>query len=117
MSRKKQRKTKHDPGHNSHHLLHYRRWWDKGCKQLLRRAFVYNLPVDVHEKLHAIVEPVPPLDEDDAHWLWVKYREHGGRMDLFEALDWLQLNAPNSEFAIAIMKQSEFLHQHMGRSS
>ena len=116
MSRKKQRKAK-SSGCNSHHILHYRRWWDKGYKQKLRRVFVYELPVDVHEKLHGVVGPVPPLDEDDAKWLWCLYNQEGSpEMSLFEALDWLLAHAPNSEFAIAIMAQYGFLRNHLGRS-
>lgn len=78
---------------------------------------MYELPVDVHEKLHGVVGPVPPLDEDDAKWLWGLYNQEGSpEMSLFEALDWLMINAPNSEFAIAIMSQYGFLRNHLGRS-
>lgn len=103
---------------NTHHILHYRRWWDKGFKQLLRRSFVFELPVNVHAKLHNEVGPVPPLDEEDARWLWIQYRLNGRKcFELFEALEWLRLNAPNSEFALAIIQQERFLRDKLdGRS-
>lgn len=115
MSRKGQ-KTRAPAGHDSHHILHYRRLWDKGHRQLLRRAFVYDLPLAVHQQLHAEVGPVPPLDEADAKWLWCRYVDERRSMDLFEALAWLRTNAPNSEFAVAIMAQEAFLSEKLERS-
>lgn len=118
MSKKNQRKQRRSrrSGYNTHHILHYRRWWDKGFKQQLRRAFIYELPVDVHEKLHGAVGPVPPLDEDDARWLWGEFKRVDHEMELFEALAWLQMHAPTSDFAIAIMAQYGFLSNHLDRS-
>ena len=114
MSRKKQR-AKHRPqfGHDSHHLLFCRRLWDVGYKQMLRRAFIYELPLEVHQALHQAVRPVPPLDEEDAKWLWHQYVAEHRNMELFEALDWLRLHAPNSEFAIAIIEQQGFLQNNL----
>lgn len=114
MSRRKQHKRP-KVGHNTHHILHYRRWWSKGYRQLLRKSFVYELPIPVHEALHNTVGPVPPLGEDEAKQLWIMYCEVKHEMDLFEALAWLQLHAPNSEFAIAIMAQYGFLLNNMER--
>ena len=115
MSRKKQ-KIKTPTGHDSHHILHYRRLWDTGHRLLLRRAFVYDLPVSIHKELHAAVGPVPPLDDMDAKWLWCRYIQERRSMGLFEALEWLRINAPNSEFAIAIMTQEKFLSEKLERS-
>lgn len=117
MSRRKQKKAKRKEGFTSHHILHYRRWWDTGYRQLLRRAFVYDLPAEVHQLLHATVGAVPPLDDGDAKWLWTRYCENGRHFDdIFDALEWLRLNAPNSDFAIAIMTQHGFLQNKLGRS-
>lgn len=118
MSRRKKKRSRkrHLGGYDRHHILHYRRYWGKGYKQLLRKEFVYSLPIPVHQELHATVGPVPPLDEDEARWLWIQFKAVDHEMSLFEALEWLQLYAPNSEFAIAIMAQAGFLHNHLGRS-
>lgn len=112
MSRKK---AKHRPSHgyDRHHLLWTRATYNKGFKLLLRRAFVYELPMDVHQRLHAAVNPIPPLDEDDAKRLWGMFKEVDHEMELFEALEWLRTNAPTSEFAIAIMAQQGFLHNYL----
>lgn len=116
MSRKKQKKRSRKclSGHDSHHILHYRRNWSKGFKQQLRRSFIYDLPITVHQELHAIVPPVPPLDEEEARWLWTQFKAVDHDMSLFEALEWLQLHAPNAEFAMAIMAQYGFLRNKMG---
>lgn len=114
MSRKKQRdKHRAQAGHNSHHCLWPRRMWDTGYKQMLRRAFVYELPIEVHNALHATTRPVPPLDEEVAKWLWHQYVAEHRNMELMEALEWLRLHAPNSEFAIAIIEQQGFLQNNL----
>ena len=107
------RKRRHSSGHDSHHILHYRRNWSKGFKLQLRRAFVYELPVEVHQDLHKVVSGVPPLTEWEARNLWVKFKALGYEMDLFEALEWLRGNAPNEEFEQAIAEQYEFLRDRM----
>lgn len=117
MSKKKKKVRRRAPsGYDSHHLLWTRRTWDRGFKLLLRRSFIYEIPIVVHQELHSAVEPIPPLSEDEARWLWIEFKAVGHEMSLFEALEWLQLHAPNSEFAMAIMAQAEFLHNHLGRS-
>ena len=112
MSRRKH-KTRPSHGHDSHHLLWTRKTWDKGFKLLLRRAFVYDLPLDIHQQLHASVKPIPPLEEEEARWLWEQYKLVDRELDLFEALEWLRSHAPNSQFAIAIMAEQGFLQNYL----
>lgn len=112
MSRRKQ-KTRPSHGHDLHHLLFTRKCWDKGYKLLLRRAFVYDLPLEVHQKLHATVRPVPPLDEDEAKRLWEDFKQVDHEMSIFEAFEWLRNNAPNSDFAIAMIEQQGFLQNNL----
>lgn len=76
---------------------------------------MYDLPNNVHQDLHNAVGPVPPLDEDEAKWLWEQYKLVEHEMELFEALAWLQMHAPNAEFAMAIMAQYGYLKNHLGR--
>lgn len=113
MSRKKKAKHRHQSGYNRHHLIWPRAEHNKGCSLLLRRAFVYELPIEVHNQLHATAQPVPPLNADEARQLWQEFREVDHEMNLFEALDWLRLHAPTSEFAIAIMAQQGFLQNNL----
>lgn len=114
MSKKRKRKRSTPYGHDKHHILFYRSEWNKGYALLLRRAFVYDIPVAVHQELHSTVGKVPVLDNDEAKALWEQYKLLDHELDLFEALRWLQLNAPTSEFAIAIMAQRGFLTNKMG---
>lgn len=117
MSKKKKKRAKHraPSGYDSHHLLWTRRTWDRGFKLLLRREFIYEIPISIHQELHATVEPIPPLDEEDARSMWILYKQIGRELGLFEALEWLWRNAPNSEFAMAMMAQLGFLRNHLGR--
>ena len=111
------RKSKHSHSDcSAHHLLWERKVWSSGCRLLLRRAFVYEIPKEIHHELHTVVEPIPPLTDDEARWLWAQYKKVAHEMDIFEALDWLYANAPNLIFMKAIAKQREFLQNNMGRS-
>lgn len=114
MSRKKRKANKAKSGYDSHHILFYRREWSKGFKQLLRRSFVYEIPIEVHQELHAMIAQVPPLEEYQAEFLWRRYKELGRELDLFEAYEWLILNSPNIEFGTSIMAQYGFLRNKMG---
>lgn len=114
MSRK--RKSKHGStryGYDKHHLLFYRSEWNKGCRMLLRRAFVYEIPVVVHRELHRVVKPVPPLMEWEARKLWHDLKDFGYEMNIFEAYRWLIEFSPNDEFRNAITEQFEFIKEHL----
>lgn len=93
---------------SAHHILFYRRVWNKGYAHKLRKLFVYEIPDDVHRKLHEVVGPVPRLTEPEARELYVAYKKVG-RLDLNEALKWLIDNSPNAEFSTAIYAQLGFL--------
>lgn len=113
MSRKKA-KHRVDSGYSSHHILFFRSNWNKGVRQLLRREFVYEIPNEIHQQLHATVGNVPPLDDDEARFLWQRYKELDRTLDIYEAYEWLMQNSPNSGFAMAIMAQYGFLRNFMG---
>lgn len=118
MSRRKikKRRRKCPRNYDSHHILHYRRLWDYGFKSLLRRSFIYELPIEVHHDLHTVVGPVPPLEEAEARQLWYDLKAVDHDMDLYEGLEWLIDNAPNNKFAAAITAQYVFLQENLGRS-
>lgn len=69
----------------------------------------------IHQELHETLEPVPVISDLDARFLWIEYCQVMHRMSLFEALEWLQLHAPDDEFREAIFNQSEFLRTHLDR--
>lgn len=114
MSRKKRKTKKPNSGYDSHHILFYRREWDRGFNLLLRRSFIYQIPIEVHHQLHATVGKVPPLEENEARLLWQQFKQLDHPLDMFEALEWLMANSPNAEFSIAIMAQYGFLRNFMG---
>ena len=110
MSRRKKKARHRAPsGWDAHHCLWTRRTWNRGYKLLLRRSFIYQLPIAVHQELHANVEPIPPLSEDEARQLWMEFKSADHDMELFEALEWLIAHAPNSDFKQSIAEQQSFL--------
>lgn len=104
---------KHQVGHDSHHILFYRAEWDKGYKALLRRAFVYYIPQDLHQKLHATVEKVSPITEAEAKYMWDKYQELKRPLDVLGAYSWLIANGPNVFFKEAILSQYRLLSLYL----
>lgn len=100
--------------YSAHHCLFYRRHWNKGYAHKLRRIFVYEIPDDVHRKLHEVVGPVPVLTECEARELFVAYKRNGD-LEIIPALEWLAENAPNSEFRTAIQAQLGFLCTYLSK--
>lgn len=112
MSKRRQKIQK---GYDRHHILFYRKEWSSGYCAKLRRCFVYEIPVEVHQELHRVVDAVPALSESEAKELWIQFQSESGEMPLFEALRWLMMNSPSAGFSIAIMAQTGFLQNKLGR--
>lgn len=113
MSKRKKKKARRIPsGYDRHHLLFYKREWFKYYAQKLRRCFVYEIPIAIHQELHSEVGAVPVLDEEDARELWIRFQAEDGEMSILEACEWLIANSPSAEFSAAIMAQMEFLQNH-----
>lgn len=113
MSKRKKTKHRKPNGKNLHHILYYRRNWDTGIKALIRRSFIYLIPIDVHDELHKACGPVPPIDEYEAKIMWEQLRLVNHEMKLFEGLSWLIDHAPNKEFKKAIEAQKKFLRDNL----
>lgn len=116
MSKRKKIKRKRVSGNNLHHVLYYRRNWDRGFKALLRKSFIYSIPISVHDELHKECGPVPPIEEYEAKVLWEQFKLVNHDMRLFEGLGWLVDHAPNEDFKEAILAQKNFLRSNLGRS-
>ena len=112
--RKKPRRVKSCPtGRDRHHIIFTRRDHERGYNGLLRKYFIYSIPIKVHRALHQAVEPVPVLPESDAKRMWEELQQINDHLSLFKGLKWLRLHAPNSEFAMAIMAQEAFLRDNL----
>lgn len=98
--------------YSAHHVLFYRKRFNKGYAHRLRKAFVYEIPDDMHIKLHQIVGPAPEISDDEARNLYIEYKRLDHELSFEEALRWLILNAPSSEFAIAMMAQLGFVQNY-----
>lgn len=113
--KKRRRRVPNQPiGRDRHHILFFRREWEHGYKLLLRRAFIYDIPIVVHRALHAAVGNVPPLEDKEARRLWNKYAELDRELSLYEGLEWLLDNAPNEGFRLAIKAQYDFFKNNLG---
>lgn len=116
MAKRRKRKARRVPsGHDRHHILFYRKEWSKGYAMKLRGCFVYEVPIAIHQELHARVEAVPVLSEADAERLWILFQGLDRELSLFEALAWLIQYSPDEGFGSAIMAQLQFLQNEMGR--
>lgn len=114
MSKRRKKKAQRAPsGYDKHHILFYRKEWDSGYKLKLRRCFVYEIPISIHQELHQVVRAVPALEEDQAKELWIRFQNES-ELSLFEALEWLMRYSPSAEFSIAIMAQFGFLWNKLG---
>lgn len=114
MSKRRKKKAKRIPsGFDRHHILFYRREWSRTHALKLRRCFVYEIPIAVHQELHSAVGAVPVLDELDARELWIQFQRVDRELTLFEALEWLILYSPSAEFREAIQAQLDFLHDRL----
>lgn len=117
MSKRRKKRARRVPsGHDRHHILFYRKEWSKSYALKLRRCFVYEIPIAVHQELHSAVGAVPVLSELEARELWILFQHVDRELSLFEALEWLILYSPSTGFSEAIQAQLDFLHQRIGRS-
>lgn len=87
--RKKQR-AKHT---NQHHLIYQRKHFGDGYGFLLRRVFVYELDVDIHNYLHQhILHDVPRPSEEQLKRAWEIYQANKwliDQYDIIQACEWL----------------------------
>lgn len=113
MSKRKKLKRKRVNGKNLHHVIYYRRWHDRGFNALLRKSFIYPLPIYIHDELHKECGPVPIIDEYEARVMWEQFKLVDHEMRLFEGLGWLIDHAPNKEFKDAIEAQRRFLRTNL----
>lgn len=96
---------------NDHHLLWPRRIWSVGKAARLRHAFVEHIDWELHERLHATIEPMPmPPEEAIEHAL--ELLEQDGEsirsMTIDEKMDWLQKAIPDQAFDEAMQAQRDF---------
>lgn len=97
--------------YDSHHLLWTRKNWNKGYAHRLRKLFVYELPMPLHQELHQKVEPIPvPFDCEE---LFIKYSKLGYKMDIPQAIEWLIRNSKDEAFRRAMKFQLDFLEESL----
>ena len=111
--RKKQRR-----GHtNKHHLIFQRCHFSKGYGFLLRQAFVYELDVDIHNKLHhGILHDIPKPSEKALETAWKAYEAHKWeimQLDIVEACEWLANAVDDPAWKACMQRQYWFLESEL----
>lgn len=102
-----------------HHLLFQGRFWNIGAGKCLRGHFVYCLPLETHRDLHNyVLRDVPRPPGVLVSYAWNKYkaeRREVERMDIFDAIMWLEETIPDEKFIKAMQIQYDFLSEELAR--
>lgn len=119
MAKKRKKKRNAQPtGRNRHHLLFIGRCWNVGMAKELRAYFVYYIPVGVHNELHNHrLHNVPKPPPEALKPLYLAFLAQKGeldRLDIIEALEWLQSSCAYLPFKQAIQTQLDFFREKLG---
>lgn len=118
MAKKRKKKRNRQPaGRNRHHVLFMARNWSKGMAKELRTYFVYYLPISIHNELHNhVLRDVPKPPPEALKPLYLAFLEQKAeidRLDVINALEWLENACAYEPFQDAIRKQHDFLEQKL----
>lgn len=97
---------------NRHHLLFsQKKWMSNKYAKTLRRVFVYEVPITVHNDYHLAHKDIPMPSIDVLKDVYNKYCMDWvlvERMDIIEACDWLIENVDDLDFKKAMVQQRNF---------
>lgn len=115
MAKRKLRIRKGRTGYNKHHLIFQRRHYSRGYAKLLREAFVYEIPVSIHDELHnAILHDVPrPSDVEirDMYRTYLAHKELIDNSDMLTVCEWLATACRDPAWRACMMRQYNFLKE------
>ena len=115
---KRNKKRKAQTGRNRHHCLFQGRHWSSGMAKELRNYFVYYIPIGIHNELHnAIIYDVPKPPPEALKPLYLAFKDQKAeidRLDIQNALEWLENACDYEPFQRAIRKQRDFLAKKLG---
>lgn len=120
MGRKGRRIRKRKQSHhsNKHHLLFQRKHYADGYGFLLRRAFVYELDVDIHNELHRnILHDIPKPPEEQLKRAWEVYQANRWliqQYDIMQACEWLMYACDDVAWRACMQRQLIFLKANLG---
>ena len=84
----------------------------------LRTYFVYYIPIGIHNELHnAIIKDVPKPPPEALKPLYLAFKDQKAeidRLDIQNALEWLENACAYEPFKRAIRKQRDFLAKKLG---
>lgn len=123
MAKKRKRRNRarvQPTGRNRHHLLFQGRHWSAGKAKELRNYFVYEIPISIHNELHNhILHDVPKPPPEALIPLYLAFceqRRQLDRLNIIEALEWLETACDYAPFQAAMRAQSDFLRRKLGHN-
>lgn len=120
MSKKKKRCRRTPPltTKDRHHICWVHAKWSKGYAKLICNAFVRSIPIVYHRELHQLIKEVPLPDEKLLKQAWLEYQKNAEAIDSMEvcqAIAWLYVHIPDTEFRKAMQYQLDFFATRMGQ--
>lgn len=117
IKHRRRRARRPEAAYNRHHLLFQRKNWNRGIAKELRSFFVYYLPTEIHNELHVAVVydvPIPPPEHlKTLYAAFLEQRVDIDRLDVLDALEWLQNACDYEPFQNAIHAQLEYLADNL----
>ena len=112
MRRKRFRK-----GYNRHHLIFQRKHYAKGYAKALREAFVYEIPIHIHDELHnTVLHDVPRPSDAEIKSMYLTYLAHKeviDQADILTACEWLATACRDPAWRACMFRQYNFLKEKM----
>lgn len=115
--RKRIKKVKRPQCFNKHHLIFQHRHYSRGYAKLLREAFVYDIPIDIHNELHnVILHDIPrPSDTEirEMYQAYISHKELIEASDVLTVCEWLATACRDPAWQACMMRQYKFLKSKM----
>lgn len=105
-------------GRNRHHLIFQRKHYNKGYAKALRKAFVYDLDVNIHNELHNVILHDVPRPSDKAirnmYFTYLRHKDVIEKADILTACEWLATACDDPAWRACMFRQYYFLKEKMG---
>jgi hypothetical protein len=99
-------------------LIFQRKHYAKGYAKLLRQAFVYDVPISIHDELHAtVIHDIPrPSDAEirDMYRTYLAHKDLIDQCDMLTVCEWLATACKDKAWQACMLRQYYFLKEKMG---
>ena len=117
--KKKRRKHTRKPyrGTNRHHLLFQARHWNTGKAKILKKTFVYQLDIKIHDELHnAIIRDIPKPSAEGVSSILNAFNDEKAEVmqfDIVRASEWLTEACYEEPYHSRMQLQTLFLQERL----